>query len=195
MKINVRVLRYGLFVAALVATHFLMPIPSSKTPDAKMAINTWANSISAKIAQIGFDWGRGDDGSASQVDGAVLTVVKPAGNEAIEEHLTFQYDNIVAIGVKCLLALAFYLFIVKLIPCKHDVVRKCLALLFGSFMFSLGFVVRDFLFGVYIADHPVCAVTKFDDPVRMALVFIMIVSAFALGFRTPAKLHPCKSRQ
>lgn len=173
-----RAVRIVIFAALAVAIYAWFPVPSARTPDAKLAINAWANRMSAEIGKfvcIGIGFG---DEDSIQVHGAVLSITGKNGSSADipSRSVTYQNDNIVAAALSTALFLCAYLFIVE--HRRHNAWRKVLALAQGTGVFAVCFVLRDAFFGVLAAQGHLKMIESLDNPIRLTMLMVLVCFTF-----------------
>lgn len=194
-------LRCAIFFTLAAGVWRLVPVPSKATPEAEMALNTWANTISPQIAAWVFEKrgqtyseqkysdGRnpmvagGSEEPSCSVRGADLLVFRHGCSPLIPDCLTFRFDNIVAICVRVWIVVMLYLAIFECGRRFNDLLRLVCAGFVGAVAFSLAFTVRSIMFGYIVYDKAVETIRDLDDPMRCVLFTFMVVAMILVGTR------------
>ena len=162
-----------LFAVVLIAL-FLIPVPSAQTPNARMPLNDTINCLSARIADDGLRAVAVGEQVKTQIEGARLaaTIYEKGSDQPRIEKMTFEFDNIFALGIRILVfATAFIL--IYLWP-TAGWRRALLAIAVGIITLPILIFIRDFLFGALLAQTTAAKITEwYDNPLRF---FIMIAT-------------------
>ncbi len=181
MKAKIKALvRCGLVVALIALVYWEFPVPSAKTPNAQLALNTWANEKSAQLALLGYKFMGyrlfdSDISPRAEVSNQSLCIYR--NGTAIPDVLTFHADNIVALGLLTIVVMGIAGVGANKLNSYKAWKQNVKAIVIGAAVFAALFVVRDFLFGVYVHDNPVEAIGQFDEPVRW---FLQVVTVFIM---------------
>lgn len=186
---NKKALKSVVMVILCFLAYVLVPIPSAKTPNSELALNTWANSESAKLALVGYKGASNADSAEVIVHDQALCVYRD-GNR-VPDVLTFKYDNIVALGVLVFLFATIWLFVDYWPKNGKELMNNIQALLLGACTFMIIFVSRGVWFGMYVHSHPVEEIGRFDNPIRVVMLLTMMLAIVA---RT-AKRHDSSNEE
>ena len=190
-----KVARYVLFVVLCAIAYNIVPVPSQSTPNAKSALNTWANGLSPRIAELGFNvssrqaacpddengqYGQNKIYPVCSVQGKRLLIEKGNAVNRIPEVLTFHCDNIVALGVLLFVFLAIRLLVFEFSLSPRLFVSFAASAFLGGCLFAIGFIARNFLFGLYVASHAVEDL-HFWDGVSRAILPLLLCCGWETG--------------
>lgn len=171
-----QIVKAFLLIAASLIAFYFIPVPSAQTPHARMPLNDIVNRISAKCTAEGFLGSAAGSQPETHVEGARLTAIMRANGtgQPRVERLTFEFDNIFALGVRILAFIAAFIMIYL----RQSVgwCRILLAVAGGLITLPILIFARDFLFGVFLTQIPADKITGwFDTPFR---ILIMIMTLF-----------------
>lgn len=165
-----KIIRMVVCIGLVAATFIYIPVPSQATPNARMRLNTWVNHISPKCAALGFNLRSKDEYPKCKISDAELKVIRSADRVNSPDILTFQFDNIFALGVR------FFAFILIYVLCfnislNRKVLKKSTCSLFLSAgIFICFFLIRAVIFGYIVVNNPVEYIGNFDNPIRIAMI-------------------------
>lgn len=168
-----KIIRMVVCIGLVVATFICIPVPSQATPNARMSLNTWVNHISPKCAALGFNLRSKDEYPKCKISDAELKVIRSADRVNSPDILTFQFDNIFALGVR------FFAFILIYVLCfnislNRKVLKKSICSLFLSAgIFICFFLIRAVIFGYIVVNNPVEYIGNFDNPIRIAMILFL----------------------
>ena len=175
-----KIIRMVVCIGLVVATFIYIPVPSQATPNARMRLNTWVNHISPKCAALGFNLRSKDEYPKCKISAAELMVIRSADRVNSPDILTFQFDNIFALGVR------FFAFILIYVLCfnlslNRNVLKKSIYSLFvsaGVFIFI--FLIRAVTFGYLVVNNPVEYIGTFDNLIRITMI-LSLAFPFMVG--------------
>lgn len=172
-----RFIRACLLVAAGLLALFLIPVPSAQTPHARMPLNDAINRISAQIADEGLRGIAVGNQAKTQVEGARLAakIYEKGSDQPRVEKLTFEFDNIFALGIR-ILAFATA-FIVIYLWQSAGWLRVLVAVSGGLIMLPGLIFLRDLLFGMLLTQTTAAVITGwFDNPLRILILLLTLLT-------------------
>lgn len=170
-----------LFIILATGTYFLVPVPSCSTPNATMSLNTKVNSLSLRLSELGFKGCALSESSKCQIQGECLVVARNEKMYDSPDRLTYQVDNIFALGVKVFMIVTLYTLIFCSFGANNDWKRslKLLGTCAGLFVALL--LVRALIFGIIIRFTSVNLIAFLDNPIRFLLIAVLALPCFLLG--------------
>ena len=176
------IIRITVTAVLFTAAWFFVPVPSQFTPEARLAVNSWMNSMSPRFAEAGFNLAKGDAMyPLCKVNGDELLIVKDEAAGRNPHHLTFAFDNILALGIRLWLILLVYVVVFGNPKEKRTWFRSSVASAAALSLLFIALSVRALVFGAIAATRGPQVIGDIDNPVRVViLAFVFIPMMFVM---------------
>ena len=184
-----RIIKATTLIAAGLLALFFIPVPSAQTPYARMPLNDTVNRLSAQVAKEGlYGVATGKQTEAHVEDSCLVAVIceKNTGQPRIE-RLTFEFDNIFAIGIRILAFVTA--FIIIYLWQAVGWCRPLLAVAGGFVVLPSLIFLRDFFFGALLTQITASTITSWlDSPFRFFILIITLFTPLAIcGYKSEKK--------